>query len=110
MEGGIYRSQSYLGQLRERGDVVLGVADALYVDRLRLLVDRGSESLGLWAVHELGADVEALQEHCNESELHMIDLCHTMPTFELVVGLFMQSYISIVLTRQPPYALTPPYK
>ena len=73
LDWGIYCSQSYLSQLRERGDVVLGVADALYVDRLRLLVDRGSESLGLWAVYELGADVEALQEHCNESELHVFD-------------------------------------
>ena len=52
-----------LGDLGQRRDGVLGVADALDVDRLGLVVDDGCERLGVLAVHELDADVELLEEH-----------------------------------------------
>ena len=43
--------QLYLGELRERGDVVLGVTNALDVDCLRVLVDRRGESLEIGRAH-----------------------------------------------------------
>ena len=55
----------YLGKLRKRGDVVLGVADALNVDRLRLLVDRLLKVRGVGGRDELDMDVELLQEDCD---------------------------------------------
>ena len=56
-----------LGDLGQRRDCVLGVADALDVDRLRLVVNRCGEGFGLLAVHKLDGDVEPLQEYCGIS-------------------------------------------
>ena len=56
-----------VGQLRElgeRGDGVLRVADALHVDRLRVLVDSRRKLLRCLAVHEFDSNVELLQENC----------------------------------------------
>ena len=55
----------YLGKFWERSDGVLRVADALDVDALGLLVDRGGEVRGVFALHELHGDVELLQEDCD---------------------------------------------
>ena len=54
-----------LGDLGQRRDGVLGVADALDVDALGLLVDCGGEVRGVFALHELHGDVELLQEDCD---------------------------------------------
>lgn len=50
-----------LGNGLKVGDVVPGVADALDVDGLGLVVDGGGNVLGLVAVDELGGDAEALE-------------------------------------------------
>lgn len=51
-----------LGKSLEVGDVVLGVANALDVDGLGLVVDSTGKILGFVAVDELGLNTQAGQE------------------------------------------------
>lgn len=53
-------------ELRERSDVVLGVANALYVDGFRLIVDGGGEFRRVVAMNELDGNAETLQEYCEK--------------------------------------------
>lgn len=51
-----------LGDGLEIGDVVAGVADALNVDGLGLVIDGSDQVLGLVPDHELGVDSETREE------------------------------------------------
>lgn len=53
-----------LCELWNRGDVVLGVTDALDVDRFRLVVDGCFKILGVVSIDELDADAIFLERHC----------------------------------------------
>ena len=54
-----------LSERREIRDDVLRVSDTLYVQRLRLLVDRLLKVRGVGGRDELDMDVELLQEYCS---------------------------------------------
>ena len=54
-----------LCERREVRDDVLRVSDTLYIQRLRLLVDRLLKVRGVGGRDELDVDVELLQEHCS---------------------------------------------
>lgn len=56
-----------LRELRERRNVILGVADALDVDGFCLIVDSSGELRGVVAMNELDSDPETLQEYYEKS-------------------------------------------
>lgn len=77
----------YFRELRERSNVVLGVADALDVDGFRLVIYGSSELRGVVAMNELDGDAETLQEYCGKLAKLVQAEIGARFTFELVVRL-----------------------
>ena len=100
----------HLCESREIRNNVLGIADALYIHRLSLLVDGRREISRICCFDPLDGDTKFLQEHCQRAYKLRLQLSGRTVgyTFKLIVTLFSELQVSMVCApdvriRTPPY-------